>query len=272
MEDFVWGWPKILIKMGTRNVWCKQAPDGSGSALCKLCSVNIYPKISSLKNHQESAKHQQKLPPIVSKTPGATTTLDSTIIKTPRQKTGITKAVIIRTPGCGYVVSLFSPRGADTLPSYPHPPVTLVARACMRSNTSLPFFRFRFPLISRASLLQTSLLQTIIIMKQGDRFHSFSNFKDKLYAFQKETLTQFTLRGSETIPKTGDLLALHDRFVYYRLRMYANKESAPMPKQLVLGMTMMKKKSGHSSNYVFHVRNLEWVTAGCIPPSDQWPS
>ena len=43
-------------------VWVKEAPDGSGDAFCKLCHVNIIPRISNLKNHEKSAKHVSRLP------------------------------------------------------------------------------------------------------------------------------------------------------------------------------------------------------------------
>lgn len=68
--------------------WCKLAPDGSGSAFCKVCNVSIFPKISSLKTHQSSNKHK-------SNTPGSANTLDANVIKTPRQKSAEEKTVDI---------------------------------------------------------------------------------------------------------------------------------------------------------------------------------
>ena len=43
-------------------VWCKKFSDTSEDAFCKLCFKSIQPKLSSLKKHEESAGHQQRIP------------------------------------------------------------------------------------------------------------------------------------------------------------------------------------------------------------------
>ena len=39
--------------------WVKIAVDGSDSAFCSFCKVNIYPKLVNLEQHEDSAKHKK---------------------------------------------------------------------------------------------------------------------------------------------------------------------------------------------------------------------
>ena len=62
VEKSLQWYTQILCKLGKELPWVKQASDGSSDAFCKLCHANIAQRLSTLKNHESSAKHIKRIP------------------------------------------------------------------------------------------------------------------------------------------------------------------------------------------------------------------